>query len=136
MAVDTIAERAAAYGFPGVTVDGNDVEAVHEAVTTAVERARSGEGPTLVEALTYRWKGHSKSDKNLYRTKEEISEWRDKDPIGRFETLVVERGVLTPEDVEKVRSAATDDIRNAARRANAAPDANPDDLLSAVFATA
>jgi pyruvate dehydrogenase E1 component alpha subunit len=136
MAVDSIAERSAAYGLPGVTVDGNDVEAVNEAVATAVTRARSGEGPTLVEAVTYRWKGHSKSDKNLYRTKEEISEWRDKDPIGRFETLVVERGVLTSADVEQIRTAATSDVRDAARRANAAPDANPDDLLDAVFAKA
>jgi pyruvate dehydrogenase E1 component alpha subunit len=136
MAVETISERASAYGMPGVTVDGNDVEAVHEAVTTAVDRARAGEGPTLVEALTYRWKGHSKSDKNLYRTREEISEWRDKDPIGRFETLVVDRGVLDAAAVEEVRTAATNDIRDAARRANAAPDADPDDLLDAVFATA
>ncbi|MGA9102374.1 thiamine pyrophosphate-dependent dehydrogenase E1 component subunit alpha [Aeromicrobium sp.] len=136
MAVETISERASAYGMPGVTVDGNDVEAVHEAVTTAVDRARAGEGPTLVEALTYRWKGHSKSDKNLYRTREEISEWRDKDPIGRFETLVVDRGVLDAAAIEEVRTAATNDIRDAARRANAAPDADPDDLLDAVFATA
>ncbi len=136
MAVETIAERSGGYGVPGVTVDGNDVEAVHEAVTTAVDRARAGQGPTLVEALTYRWKGHSKSDKNLYRTREEISEWRDKDPIGRFEALVVERGVLTAADVEEIRAAATNDVRDAARRANAAPDANPEDLLDAVFATA
>jgi TPP-dependent pyruvate/acetoin dehydrogenase alpha subunit len=136
MAVDSIAERSAAYGIPGVTIDGNDVEAVHEAVTTAVDRARAGEGPTLVESLTYRWKGHSKSDKNLYRTREEISEWRDKDPIGRFETLVVDRGVLTAADIEEIRASATNDVRDAARRANAAEDANPDDLLAAVFATA
>jgi len=136
MAVESIAERGAAYGIPGVTVDGNDVEAVNEAVTTAVDRARAGEGPTLVEALTYRWKGHSKSDKNLYRTREEISEWRDKDPIGRFETLVVDRGVLSAADIEEIRTAATNDVRDAARRANAAADANPDDLLDAVFATA
>jgi pyruvate dehydrogenase E1 component alpha subunit len=136
MAVESVAERASAYGIPGVTVDGNDVEAVHEAVTTAAARARGGEGPTLVEALTYRWKGHSKSDKNLYRTREEIAEWRDKDPIGRFETLVVDRGVLDAAAVEEVRNAATNDIRDAARRANAAPDADPDNLLDAVYATA
>ena len=136
MNVENIADRAGAYGIPGVTVDGNDVEAVHEVVTTAVDRARAGEGPTLVEALTYRWKGHSKSDKNLYRTREEISEWREKDPIGRFEALVVDRGVLTASDVEEIRTAATNDVRDAARRANAADDANPDDLLDAVFATA
>jgi pyruvate dehydrogenase E1 component alpha subunit len=136
MAVESVAERATAYGIPGVTIDGNDVEAVHEAVTTAADRARSGDGPTLVEALTYRWKGHSKSDKNLYRTREEIAEWRDKDPIGRFETLVVDRGVLDTSAVEEVRNSATNDIREAARRANAAPDADPADLLDAVYATA
>jgi acetoin:2,6-dichlorophenolindophenol oxidoreductase subunit alpha len=136
MAVESVAERATAYGIPGVTVDGNDVEAVHEAVTAAADRARNGDGPTLVEALTYRWKGHSKSDKNLYRTREEIAEWRDKDPIGRFESLVVDRGVLDAAAVEEVRNSATNDIRDAARRANAAPDADPADLLDAVYATA
>jgi acetoin:2,6-dichlorophenolindophenol oxidoreductase subunit alpha len=136
MAVDTIAERASAYGIPGVGVDGNDVAAVYDVVHAAVERARAGDGPTLVESVTYRHKGHSKSDKNLYRTREEISEWRDKDPIGRFETLVVDRGVLSAADIEEIRAAATNDVRDAARRANAAADANPDDLLDAVFATA
>jgi len=136
MLVEHVADKAAGYGIPGVTVDGNDVPAVYEAMETAVARARAGEGPTLLENVTYRWKGHSKSDKNLYRTKQEISEWRDKDPIGRFESLVVERGVLTAAEIEQVRTAATDDVRAAARRANAAPDASPDDLLDAVFATA
>ena len=136
IAVDTIAERSAAYGLPGVTVDGNDVEAVNEAVATAVTRARSGEGPTLVEALTYRWKGHSKSDKNLYRTREEISEWRDKDPILQFEGVVRERGLLSDEEIQAVRTEAMESIRNAVRTANAAPDADPSDLLDAVFAQA
>ena len=135
-AIENISERALGYGIPGVTVDGNDVEAVHEVVTEAVARARSGEGPTLVEAVTYRWKGHSKSDKNLYRTKEEISEWRDRDPILRFEALVLERGVLDQGAVDAIRNRATQDIRAAARAANAAPDARPDDLLEAVFAPA
>ena len=135
-AIENISARAGAYGFPGVTVDGNDLQEVYEMVTTAVDRARRGRGPTLVENVTYRWKGHSKSDKNLYRTREEISEWRDKDPIGRFETLVVDRGVLSAADIEEIRAAATNDVRDAARRANAAADANPDDLLDAVFATA
>ncbi len=80
MAVDTIAERASAYGIPGVSVDGNDVAAVYDVVHAAVERARAGDGPTLVESVTYRHKGHSKSDKNLYRTREEISEWREQGP--------------------------------------------------------
>jgi acetoin:2,6-dichlorophenolindophenol oxidoreductase subunit alpha len=136
MNVENIADRAGAYGIPGVTVDGNDVEAVHEVVTTAVDRARAGEGPTLVEALTYRWKGHSKSDKNLYRTREEISEWRDKDPILQFESVVRERGLLSDEEIQAVRTEAMESIRNAVRTANAAPDADPSDLLDAVFAQA
>jgi pyruvate dehydrogenase E1 component alpha subunit len=134
MAVANVADRAVAYGMPGVTVDGNDVDAVHDAVQTAVERARAGEGPSLVENLTYRWKGHSKSDKNLYRTKEEISEWRDKDPILRFEDRIRETGVLSDEDIQAVRTQALEEMRDAVRTANAAPDADPSDLLDAVFA--
>ena len=135
-AIENIAERAAGYGIPGVTVDGNDVEAVHQAVGNAVARARQGEGPTLVESVTYRWKGHSKSDKNLYRTKEEIAEWRERDPILRFERAVLDRGVLDQAAVEAARAQATRDVRNAVRAANAAPDARPDDLLDAVYAPA
>jgi acetoin:2,6-dichlorophenolindophenol oxidoreductase subunit alpha len=136
MAIENISERAAAYGIPGVTVDGNDVAAVYDAVQAAVDRARAGEGPTLVENLTYRWKGHSKSDKNLYRTKEEIAEWRSKDPILRFEAQVRERGLLTDEEIQGVRTQAMEQMRGAVRTANAAPDADPSDLLDAVFATA
>ena len=136
MAIDTIAERALGYGIPGVTVDGNDLEAVHEAASAAVARARAGEGPTLLENVTYRWKGHSKSDKNLYRTKEEITEWRGKDPIIRFEERLRAEGVLSEDDVAAVRAQALEDVRNAVREANAAPDADPTDLLDAVFASA
>lgn len=135
-AIENISERAAAYGIPGVTVDGNDLDEVHEAVSAAVARARAGEGPTLVENLTYRWKGHSKSDKNLYRTKEEIAEWREQDPILRFETRVKESGLLTDEEVQAIRTQAMEDMREAVRQANAAPDADPSDLLDAVFARA
>ena len=135
-AIDTIAERAKGYGIPGVTVDGNDVEAVYDAVDAAVARARAGEGPTLVESVTYRWKGHSKSDKNLYRTKEEIAEWRGMDPILRFEARVRELGLLSDEDIQRLRTEVVEEIRSAVRTANAAPDADPADLLSAVFAPA
>ena len=136
MAIDTIAERASAYGIPGVGVDGNDVAAVYDVVHAAVERARAGDGPTLVESVTYRHKGHSKSDKNLYRTREEISEWRDKDPILQFEGVVRERGLLSDEEIQAARTEAMESIRNAVRTANAAPDADPSDLLDAVFAQA
>ena len=136
MAVANVADRAAAYGIPGVTVDGNDVTAVYDVVSEAVARARAGEGPTLVESLTYRHKGHSKSDKNLYRTREEISEWRDKDPILQFEGVVRDRGLLSDEEIQSVRTEAMQAIREAVTTANAAPDADPTDLLDAVFAKA
>ena len=132
--VANLADRAAAYGIPGSTVDGNDVQAVHDAVSAAVARARAGEGPTLVEALTYRWKGHSKSDKNLYRTRGEIDEWRGRDPVVRFEQAVLSAGSLSRSDVDSIRSGARDAVRAAIREAQAAPDAHPDTLLAAVYA--
>jgi pyruvate dehydrogenase E1 component alpha subunit len=133
MKVEHIADRAAAYGFPGVTVDGNDVDAVYKAAAEAVDRARNGGGPTLIEALTYRHKGHSKSDKNLYRTKEEIEFWKTQDPIGRFETKLVEKKVLTQEQVEQVTENMRNEIRTAIQEASAAPDSDPAELLSSVF---
>jgi TPP-dependent pyruvate/acetoin dehydrogenase alpha subunit len=136
MRVPQVSERAAAYGMPGVTVDGNNVQAVYDAVTTAVARARAGDGPSLIEADTYRWKGHSKSDKNLYRTKDEIQEWRERDPIVQFETAVLTAGALTQADLDGVRAEVRDDIRAAVRDADAAAPSRADELLSGVFATA
>lgn len=132
--LEKLSDRALGYGIPGVTVDGNDVQAVHDAVQTAVDRARSGGGPTFIEALTYRWKGHSKSDKNLYRTREEIQEWQGRDPILAFEKEVVEHGTLDEDQLEEVRTAVRDELRAAVRTANAAPESSADDLLSAVYA--
>jgi acetoin:2,6-dichlorophenolindophenol oxidoreductase subunit alpha len=134
MAVKNVADRAAGYGIPGVTVDGNDVQAVYDAAAAAVARARAGEGPTLLECVTYRWKGHSKSDKNLYRTKDEISEWRERDPIVRFEQQAKELGLLDDAALADVRNLAMSQMRDAVRTANAAPDADPADLLGAVYA--
>ncbi|TCP54028.1 pyruvate dehydrogenase E1 component alpha subunit [Tamaricihabitans halophyticus] len=131
--VDNLADRAAAYGIPGVTVDGNDPQEVHDAVDEAVERARAGNGPSLIEAVTYRWKGHSKSDKNLYRSREEIDSWREQDPITRFETAVLHQQTLTESELAACRDAARDAVRAAIRTANAAPDASADELLSAVY---
>ncbi|MEU6643837.1 thiamine pyrophosphate-dependent dehydrogenase E1 component subunit alpha [Saccharomonospora sp. NPDC046836] len=130
--VERLAQRAAAYGIPGVTVDGNDPQAVHDAVADAVHRARAGEGPSFVEAVTYRWKGHSKSDKNLYRTREEIEHWRERDPIVRFEHAVA--GTLSDADIADCREQARDQVRAAIRTANAAPDAVADSLTDAVYA--
>jgi acetoin:2,6-dichlorophenolindophenol oxidoreductase subunit alpha len=133
MKIENISERGAAYGIPGVTVDGNDVDEVFEAAKLAVERARSGQGPTLIECLTYRHKGHSKSDKNLYRTKEEIEEWKTKDPIGRFETKLVEAGTMTQAEIDEVSETVRNSVRTAIQDASNAPDSDPGELLSSVF---
>ena len=131
--LDRVADRAAGYGIPGVTVDGNDVDAVYRAATEAVERARSGQGPTLVEAVTYRWKGHSKSDQNLYRTREEIESWRARDPIERFEQVVLEATTLSEDEVKQVRDQARDAVRDAVRAGQTGPPPSRD-LLAGVYA--
>jgi pyruvate dehydrogenase E1 component alpha subunit len=132
--VDNLAQRAQGYAIPGVSVDGNDVQAVYEAATEAIERARSGGGPTLLEAVTYRWKGHSKSDKNLYRTREEIAEWKEKDPIAAFLAEVADAGTLTDEQRAAIAQKAKDAVRESVRTGNAAPPSRADELLSAVYA--
>ncbi len=102
--VTQVSQRAVAYGIPGASVDGMDVLAVHAAATEAVERARRGEGPTLLELVTYRYRGHSKSDKELYRTKAEVEEWREKDPIARFQAWMIAHDLL-----DQTEAAAFDD---------------------------
>ena len=134
--LEKLSDRARGYGIPGVTVDGNDIQAVYEATQQAVDRARAGEGPTFIEARTYRWRGHSKSDKNLYRTREEIEAWRSKDPIPLFEKIVQDAGTLSADQLEAIRSDVRIELRTAVVAANNAPDATADDLLSAVYAPA
>jgi pyruvate dehydrogenase E1 component alpha subunit len=125
-----ISQRAASYGIPGVTVDGNDPQAVHDAVCEAAERARAGQGPSLVEALTYRWKGHSKSDKQAYRTREEVGEWQRRDPIRRWAAV---HG-LTDLQLEAERAAAQAEIDAAVAFAEASPEPRLEDILEGVYA--
>src|SRR5690606_18489238 len=105
-AVRNVAERAAAYAMPGVTVDGNDLGAVADAAGVAVERARAGEGPTLLESKSYRIRGHSKSDRNLYRTKDEIEAWRDADPIVRLARELVASGRFGEDELAAIERDA------------------------------
>ena len=121
-AVARIAERAAAYSMPGLTVDGNDFNAITEAVDAAVRRARAGEGPSLIESLTYRWRGHSKSDRNRYRSKEEINDWISKDPIARFTTFLIEQAVITPQEAATIEAEVAQEIAAAIEFAKASPD--------------
>lgn len=131
----SIAGRAGAYGMPGHEVDGNDLVAVHDTVAAAAKRARSGEGPTLVEALTYRYRGHSKSDRNLYRTDEEIQQWRsERDPIARWTQRVQEEGLLDADGVEAARQSARERIRDAVRSAHADDMPSVESLKDAAYA--
>src|SRR5690606_37635428 len=129
-----ITVRAAAYGIPGVSVAGNDVLAVHEAARQAVARARAGEGPTLLETRTYRWRGHSKSDANRYRTRDEIEAWRQRCPIRRFEDQLEAMGLLTPADRERIGREVEAEIRQAIEFAESQPDPDVSELTEGVYA--
>jgi pyruvate dehydrogenase E1 component alpha subunit len=110
MLVKDIAERAAAYGIPGVSVDGNDVTAVYEAAQAAVRRARRGGGPTLIECKTYRHKGHSRWDPATYRSKEEVEDWLAKDPIDRLRRQLVALKSFSEEDVAQIQEAVAESV--------------------------
>jgi pyruvate dehydrogenase E1 component alpha subunit len=129
-----VADRASAYGIPDVTVDGNDVIAVYEAVGEAVARARKGEGPTLIECKTYRWHGHFEGDSQTYKPKEEIEEWLKKDPIPAFRKRLIEMAVLTEEDADKIDQEINEQIEKAVKFAEESPFPAPEEALEDVFA--
>lgn len=128
--VTDISQRAAAYGVPGVTVDGNDLIAVHEVVQAAVERARSGQGPSLVESVTYRWRGHSKSDKQAYRTRAEVKEWQQRDPILRFASMVG----MDDAQVQALQQQVAQEIDQAVEFAESSPEPDLSTILEGVYA--
>lgn len=133
MCIPNIADRAAAYDMPGIVVDGNDVMAVYEAAHEAVERARRGEGPTLIECKTYRHRGHFEGDPCVYRQPKELQEWKEKDPIPRFEKKLIELGVLTPEKAAEIKNAMKNLIAAAEQFAEESPYPGADDLLQDVY---
>ena len=131
-----ISIRAASYNLPGITVDGNDVMAVYEATGQAVQRARAGEGPTLVECKTYRWRGHHEGDPNQgrrYRTMEEVKEWMEKCPIRRFEDRLVEEKILTKPKIKKIWEEIQKEIDDSVEYANQSPFPEPKDLYEDVY---
>jgi pyruvate dehydrogenase E1 component alpha subunit len=134
MAIENIADRAAAYGIPGVVVDGNDVLAVYEATRKAVERARKGEGPTLIECKTYRLKGHSRVDPAKYRPKQEVEEWLTKDPIKRLKQRLLETKTLTETEISQIEKEAQTKIEEAVKFAMESPFPTPEEALEDVYA--
>ena len=133
-AIERLSSRAAAYGMPGETIDGNDVLAVREAVAEAAERARGGEGPALLECLTYRYLGHSKSDQREYRSREEEKAWMARDPIRRSEERLVASGELSPEGLAAMDREVAAEIEDAVAFAEASPFPEPSTATDAVYA--
>ncbi len=137
MAITDIATRAAAYGFPGVVVDGNDVLDVYEKAGEAIARARAGEGPTLLEMKTYRHRGHTEADptKGLeYRSKEEMDAWMARDPIKLFEERLVGWGLVPESSLSEIRERVEEELAEAARFAEESPLPAPEEALEDVYA--
>ena len=139
-AVKQISQRAPAYNIPGVSVDGNDVEVVYAAAVEAVNRARSGGGPTLVECNTYRWHGHFHGEEALlgtkgYRDKEEIERWKSFCPIARYSKKLVETGVATLTEINEIEKSAQAAVDQAVAFAQKSPLPKPEDALQDVFAS-
>jgi pyruvate dehydrogenase E1 component alpha subunit len=134
MAIDDVADRAEGYGFDGVAINGNDVLAVYQATLGALARARSGQGPTLIECKTYRWHGHSEHDKAFYRTNEELAMWKSRDPIPTFTTYLKGLHVLTDEHLADIEARVKSTIDDAVEFAMNAPDPAPEEAVADLYA--
>jgi pyruvate dehydrogenase E1 component alpha subunit len=124
-----LSKRAVGYGIPGLTIDGNDVFAVYEETDKAVERARAGAGPTLIECLTYRWQGHHVGDPGTYRPEDEVAHWKKKDPLVRLEQL----NLLSDAEMQTVRTEVEAEIRAACAFAEESPYADAAEAYTDVF---
>ncbi|MFW5898401.1 MAG: pyruvate dehydrogenase (acetyl-transferring) E1 component subunit alpha [Candidatus Saliniplasma sp.] len=133
-ASETIAQKAHAYGFPGIYVDGNDVLAVYQATKTALDRARKGEGPTLIEALTYRLSMHTTADDpTRYRTQEELDRWKDKDPLKRFRIYLEDKGIWTKGWQEELEKRAKKKIDEAVQAAENIDEHSVEEMFEHMF---
>jgi len=133
MSIENIADRAVAYGIPGVSVDGNDVLSVYEVAKNAVEKVRKDEGPILIECKTYRHRGHSRVDPARYRPKEEVEAWLAKDPIKRFKERLVQTNTLTESEVQQIERKISVKIDEVVRFALESPCPAPEEALEDVY---
>ncbi|MFT3974970.1 MAG: thiamine pyrophosphate-dependent dehydrogenase E1 component subunit alpha [Amaricoccus sp.] len=131
--IERIAMRADAYGMVGETVDGNDVEAVHRATTAAVDRARRGEGPTLLECVTYRWRGHYEGDPQPYRTQDEVESWKARDPLKTAEARLIELGLADAALFDAIRREAASRVDASVAFARNSPRVDPTSALEDVY---
>lgn len=133
--VPDAAHRANAYGIPGIVVDGMDVFAVRDAVGKAAERARRGDGPTLIECKTYRWYGHSRSDPRAYRTRQEEAQWKERDPILVLSQKILEADLATQAELDEMEQIARVEIERALKFAlEESPNPDPKNLFDGLFA--
>jgi len=132
--VADLSSRAAAFGIAGASVDGMDVLAVYETVSAAVERARRGEGPSLVIATTYRYEGHNVGDAQRYRTREEVATWREQDPIQLLRRHIARAEAATDQDLDHLESDARGEVESAVEFARTSPEPDPAVLLEDVYA--
>lgn len=130
---DIGASRASAYNIPGFSADGNDVITINDIVEKAVARAKAGEGPTLIEFKTYRWYGHWTGDPQVYRTKEEVDEWKKKCPIKRFKEYLINNKILTAEECDAIEQDAFSRVEEAARFALESPEPDTAAVMEDVF---
>lgn len=131
--VEDISVRAVGYGMPGYTVDGNDVFAIDEVMQKALERAKAGEGPSLIECKTGRWLGHWTGDPQVYRNKEEVEEWKKKCPIQRLRTYMLQNNILTEIEIVELEKNSQLAVEEAARFALESPEPDPATVLDDVF---
>jgi acetoin:2,6-dichlorophenolindophenol oxidoreductase subunit alpha len=132
--VEDIADRAVGYGMPGLVVDGNDVVAVYEAVSEAVDRARSGSGPTLIECKTYRWRTHFEGEPDTYRPPEEVAAWLSREPISPYRRSLVEMGVITEEQAVSIEEAVLAELDEAVEFARSSSLPAPETALEGLWA--
>jgi acetoin:2,6-dichlorophenolindophenol oxidoreductase subunit alpha len=133
--VEDIAERAKGYNIPGIVVDGNDVFAVYKAVQTAAERARKGDGPSLIECKTYRHRGHYEGDPQVYKSSEEIESWKKRDPIIRLRSEIIESGLAPASEVDAIEAGVKAEIEQAVEFAKQSPYPAPDQVATDIYST-
>jgi pyruvate dehydrogenase E1 component alpha subunit len=132
-AVGDVCQKSRAFNIPGVQIDGNDLLAVRDAVQQAAERSRAGGGPQLIEAMTYRFRGHSMGDPQRYRTKEEVEEAKTRDPIARWRRAVLTNGLATDGELEEIREEVEAEVEEAVQFAESSPPPDPRELCSDVL---
>lgn len=133
MAVENVADRAPAYGMPGETVEGNDILAVYEATRKAIEHARAGLGPTLLECKTFRMTGHSAHDDAGYVPRELFEDWEQKDPILRYQRLLLKESIMSKEEIKEMRSKVIEEVDQAVQWAEKSPFPEPEECLRGVY---